>query len=85
MRNPILHSFLRTEIRLLLVAALFALFVMTVLFIAPVFVTGDSRFGVLADMTIVSKVVIPMTLSAGLVLLGTVINALVHAARSFTH
>ena len=85
MRNPIVHSFLRTEIRLLLVAALFALFVMTVFFIAPVFVTGDARFGVLADMTIVSRVVIPLKLSAGLILLGTVINAVVHAARSFRH
>jgi ABC-type glycerol-3-phosphate transport system permease component len=74
--NSLVKSFLNTEIRVLAAAALLALFVMTVLFIFPVFVKGSPRFSELTDMTIVTKVVLPLQLALAAFAIGTLVNIL---------
>ena len=72
-------SFLKIELRILLVSGLLTLLGMTVLFIAPVFVNGD-----LDSMSIVSRVILPMRAWLFMFVLGTIVNLLVHLVRRYS-
>jgi len=74
-------SFLGGELKVLIIAVAIAFVVMTVLFIAPVFVAGNQRFEALAEMTIVTKVLLPLQITLALFMLGTVVNTLIHVVR----
>jgi hypothetical protein len=74
-------SFLNGEKTIVIVAAILALIVMTVLFIAPVFIAGNEKFHDLEQMTIVSRVVLPLRLSLVIIVIGTLGNAVFHLVR----
>jgi len=74
-------SFLGGEFKVLIIAVAIAFVVMTVLFIAPVFVARNQRFEALAEMTIVTKVLLPLQITLALFVLGTVVNTLIHVVR----
>lgn len=80
-KASLLESFLKGEVRVLVYTGLVTLLGMTVLFIAPVFVAGDARFGELAEMSIVTRVVLPMRAWLVMFIVGTVVNALVQITR----
>jgi hypothetical protein len=82
-RNPSLESFFKWEIRVVISAAAFAFVAMSMLFISPVLLGGNPKFIAVTNMTIVSRVVLPLQLALALAIVGTVINALFHLLQSF--
>jgi len=83
--NPRVMSFLKGEKMIFAIAAALAFTTMTVLFVLPAFISPDPGYRDFHEMTIVSRVVLPLRLGLAWVVFGTVVNAViqfVHAIRS---
>ena len=72
-----LKSFLNGEIRVILFAVALAFVVMSALFFLPAFGIRD-----VAQLDIVTKVLLPAKLLLGLIVVGTVVNAIIHLSRT---